>query len=57
MVIDALIDERGDVTEARAISGPGLLIPAALAAVIKRRYEPTLLNGEPVCEDSRTGSP
>jgi len=48
VVIDAIIDERGDVTEARAISGPGLLIPAALAAVIKWRYEPTLLNGEPV---------
>lgn len=48
VVIDAIIDERGDVTEARAISGPALLIPAALAAVIKWRYEPTLLNGEPV---------
>ncbi len=48
VVIDAIIDERGDVTEARAISGPGLLIPTALAAVIKWRYEPTLLNGEPV---------
>jgi protein TonB len=48
VVIDAIINERGDVTEARAISGSGLLIPAALAAVIKWRYEPTLLNGEPV---------
>jgi periplasmic protein TonB len=48
VVIDAIIDERGDVTEARAISGPGLLIPAALAAVSNWRYEPTLLNGEPV---------
>jgi protein TonB len=48
VVIDAIINERGDVSEARAISGPGLLIPAALAAVIKWRYEPTLLNGEPV---------
>jgi protein TonB len=48
VIIDAIIDEHGEVTEARAISGPGLLIPAALAAVSKWTYQPTLLNGEPV---------
>ncbi|MGA8223005.1 MAG: energy transducer TonB [Candidatus Acidiferrales bacterium] len=48
VVIDAIIDEHGEVTEARAISGHGLLIPAALAAVSKWTYQPTLLNGEPV---------
>jgi protein TonB len=31
-----------------AVSGPGLLIPAALAAVQQWRYQPTILNGEPV---------
>jgi len=48
VVIDAIIDEQGPVTEGRAISGPGLLIPAALAAVRSWKYQPTLLNGEPV---------
>jgi protein TonB len=33
--IDAVIDERGDVVQARAVSGPGLLIPSALKAVMQ----------------------
>jgi periplasmic protein TonB len=48
VVIDAIIDERGDVVEARAVSGPGLLIPAALKAVVQWKYEPTYLDGTPV---------
>jgi periplasmic protein TonB len=48
VVVDAVIDERGDVLQARAISGPGLLIPAALQAVLKWKYEPTYLDGMPV---------
>src|SRR5262249_53691560 len=48
VVIDAVIDEHGDVVQARAISGPPLLIAAALQAVLKRRYEPTVLDGMPV---------
>jgi periplasmic protein TonB len=45
--IDAIIDERGNVIQMRAISGPTLLIDAALKAVRKWKYEPTYLNGEP----------
>ena len=48
VVIDAVIDEHGNVTEAHAVSGPGLLFPAALEAVSQWKYEPTYLNGEPV---------
>ncbi len=48
VVIDALIDEHGDVVQARSISGPGLLVASALAAVMKWKYEPTYLDGEPV---------
>ena len=44
--IDAVIDERGNVTQMRAVSGPGLLIDAALKAVRMWKYEPTYLNGE-----------
>ena len=48
VVIDAVIDEHGDVVEGRAVSGPGLLIPAALNAVMQWKYEPTYLDGTPV---------
>jgi periplasmic protein TonB len=48
VVIDAIIDEHGNVVQAHAISGPGLLIQAALQAVASWKYEPTRLNGNPV---------
>src|SRR6266849_5461409 len=48
VVVDAVIDERGNVVGARAVSGHPLLVPAALKAVLQWKYEPTLLNGTPV---------
>jgi protein TonB len=45
--IEAIIDERGNVVQMKAVSGSGLLIPAAMRAVAQWRYEPTYLNGEP----------
>jgi protein TonB len=48
VVVNAVIDEHGNVVGARALSGPTLLIPAALNAVLEWKYEPTLLNGSPV---------
>ena len=48
VVVDAVIDEHGDVIQARVVSGPGLLVGAALQAVEKWKYEPTRLNGQPV---------
>jgi protein TonB len=45
VVIEAIIDEHGDVAGMKAISGHPLLIPAALTAVAKRKYEPTILDG------------
>ena len=45
VVIEAIIDEHGNVSGMRAISGPPLLVPAALSAVAKRKYEPTVLDG------------
>lgn len=53
VVIEAVIDEHGKVTGMRAISGPALLIPAALSAVSKRKYEPTVLDGEATPIDLR----
>src|SRR5467141_674964 len=46
VVIEAIIDEHGNVIEMHAISGHPLLIPAAMKAVSQRKYEPTILDGE-----------
>lgn len=48
VVIDAVIDEHGNVVQARALNGPPLLIPAALQAVVQWKYQPTYLNGEAI---------
>jgi periplasmic protein TonB len=48
VVVDAIIDERGNVAQARVVSGHPLLIAAALRAVLQWKYEPTTLNGQPV---------
>lgn len=48
VVVDAVIDEHGNVVQARALSGHPLLIPAALRAVLQWKYEPTSLNGQPI---------
>jgi protein TonB len=48
VVVNAVLDEHGNVVQARALSGHPLLIPAALKAVLQWKYEPTLLNGTPV---------
>lgn len=48
VIIDAVIDPTGHVVEARAISGPGLLLEAALRAVSQWRYQPTYLDGQVV---------
>jgi outer membrane biosynthesis protein TonB len=53
VVIDAIIDEHGNVRGMRVISGEPLLVPAALSAVSKRKYEPTVLDGEPTPIDLR----
>lgn len=48
VIVDAVIDEHGDVVEARVVSGPPLLIQSALDAVRHWKYEPTYLNDEPI---------
>jgi protein TonB len=53
VIIEAVIDEHGKVTGMRVISGHPLLIPAAVKAVSKRMYEPTVLDGEPTPIDLR----
>jgi len=48
VVLEAVVTETGSVEKVKVISGPSLLIPAAVDAVYKWRYEPTVLNGQPV---------
>jgi protein TonB len=48
VVIDAVIDEQGNVVRAQIVDGPPLLIRAALAAVLQWKYQPTYLDGQAV---------
>lgn len=48
VVIEAVIDDKGDVTQVKVVTGPPLLLESALKAVLARKYQPTLLDGEPV---------
>lgn len=48
VVIQVTIDEQGNVTEARAISGPKQLQDVSVSAALQAKFSPTLLSGEPV---------
>jgi TonB family protein len=47
VVIEAVIDETGKVTNVRAVSGPMMLTKAAIEAISRERFQPLLLNGLP----------
>jgi periplasmic protein TonB len=48
VVLDCVIDEHGNVTELKLVSGHPLLVGAAMEAVRQWKYQPTLLNGQAV---------
>jgi len=48
VMIEAVIDPEGNVTNTKVLSGVPLLDDAALAAVRQWKYTPTLVNGQPV---------
>lgn len=48
VVLDAVIDQTGHVVQVQAVSGPALLLRAAMDAVTQWRYQPTILDGQPV---------
>jgi TonB family protein len=48
VVVEALINKQGTVDRLRVLSGPPMLISAALDAMKSWRYRPFLLNGQPV---------
>jgi TonB family protein len=47
VVIEAVIDETGKVTDVRAVSGNLLLASAAIRAVSHEKFQPMMLNGMP----------
>jgi len=51
VTIDCVIDEHGDITQMKVVSGHPLLETAALQAVEQWKYQPTLLNGQPISVD------
>ena len=48
VVLSAIIDANGQITNLQLVSGHPMLVPAAFAAVREWRYKPYLLNGQPV---------
>lgn len=48
VVIDAILDENGNVVEMKVLSGHPLLLDAAVRAVKQWKYRPTYLNDMPV---------
>jgi len=46
--MEAVISKDGTIQDLKALSGHPLLMRAAMDAVARWRYQPTLLNGEPV---------
>lgn len=48
VVLQAIIGKDGTVQDLKVLSGHALLVQAAIAAVKTWRYQPTLLNSEPV---------
>ncbi len=48
VVINALVDENGKVTEMKVISGPPSLTQAAMEALRAWKYEPARLAGQPI---------
>jgi len=52
VILHAIIAKDGTVQELQYISGPALLMRSAMDAVRQWKYQPTLLNGEPVEVDT-----
>jgi protein TonB len=52
VLLHAIISRNGRITALEVLSGPPLLVKAALDAVRQWRYRPTYLGGEPVEVDT-----
>jgi len=52
VILAAVISKEGNIENLHVISGPPMLIQAALDAVKQWKYKPYILNGEPVVVDT-----
>lgn len=51
VILQGIVDQQGRVKHVRRVSGPVLLADAAARAVLRERFAPAMLNGEPTtCE-------
>jgi protein TonB len=48
VILEAVVDEEGNVSAIKVLSGHTFLVDAAVQAVKQWKYSPTVLNGEPV---------
>lgn len=48
VIVDAFIGKNGRIASVHVVSGPPLLVGAAIAAIQRARYRPWILNGQPV---------
>jgi len=48
VVLKAVIDQSGNIEELQLVSGHPMLVPAAIEAAKQWKYQPFLLNGDPV---------
>jgi protein TonB len=48
VILAAVISKAGTIENLRALSGPPMLVPAAIEAVSQWRYRPYILNSEPI---------
>jgi protein TonB len=46
--VEVVIDEKGKVISAKAVSGPGMLQQAAVSAALRAKFSPTMLSGQAV---------
>jgi protein TonB len=52
VLLHAIIDKEGKISQVQVLSGDDLLSPAAVDAVRQWRYKPILVDGEPIEVDT-----
>lgn len=57
LTLEVVVGKDGNVLNARKVSGPENLVPAAVEAVRKWKYRPYLINGEPIEVDTTVDLP
>jgi TonB family protein len=48
VILSAMVNEDGSVSDVKVVQGPTVLAESAVAAVARWRFQPFLLNGKPI---------